>query len=307
LVGDSGRSHPRLTVNGKREPAKRGYIRIDANTHPPLITRAMAADVRRAIAASAAATGGGRRGKATPEWFSSRFRCTCGHTMRRNRYRLICSNRLCPARNGGNAVPLPDLRQEVLRGLFWLGRSLVVRLAPEQAAASVTVAEPPEVLALRSKISALQGTGMDEVAAVIAQLETQLTGLLARSGGHQESAKAAAKRLEQAIGTWKGLQQLSDDDLLALLRDADVTGVIAGQRLRLLQSRRWEVMAWLLDCDGSDVVLSQSEIVLPIAKGAAPGCEEESLPLLDWSEWFTPEGDVYVLQVGGAGQGLAQG
>lgn len=301
LVGDSGRSHPRLTVNGKREPAKRGYMRIDPDTHAPLITRAMAADVHRALAASASTTGGGRRGKAAAQWFSSRFRCSCGQTMRQHRTRLICSNGLCPVRYGGNAVHLNDLRAELLRGMFWLGRSLVVHLAPRHAAASEAAAEPPEVLEIRRKIAALQGVGMTEVAAVVEQLEGQLTALLARSGGHQESVRAAARRLEQAIGTWRGLQRLGDDDLLALLRDADVAGVVTGQRLRMVQSRRWE-MAWVLDCDGSDLVLSRRAITAPKAKGAIPEGKAEVLPFFDWGERFAADGEgVHVLSVGAEG------
>ena len=299
LVGDSGRSHPRLTVKGKREPGKKGWLRIDPDTHPPIISRAKAADIAQALAASAKTTGASRRGKSQPSWYSSRFRChTCDHTMRIHRERLICSNRLCPVRHANNAVTLPALRLELLRGLFWLGNGLVARLAPEAAASSGRVIECPEAIEARRKIAALQATGLSEVQPAIEQLQRELRGLVSRSDGFRESAAEATRRLSAVIGTWEGLTRLGDDDLLALMRDADISGVVLGKRLRLVLSRRWEPMAWMLDSNGTDLLLSTEELVLPSELGGDPGAKEEQLGFCDATRWLKPEGGMYLTGVG---------
>ena len=298
LVGDSGRSHPRLTVKGKREPAKKGWLRIDPDTHPPIISRAKAADVALALAASARTTGASRRGKSQPSWYSSRFKCgSCDHTMRIHRERLICSNRMCPVRYAANSIELPALRRELLRGLFWLGKGLIARLAPEVAASSGKIVECPEAIEIRRKIASMQATGLAEVQPAIDQLQRELRGLVGRSDGFRESAAEATKRLNAAIGQWAGLRQLPDDDLLALLRDAEVIGVIHEQRLRVVVSNRWEPMVWMLDSDGGDLLLSTAELKMPTEKGEDPGSREEELGVLDPAPWFAPEGDVYLTVV----------
>ncbi|MCX5966688.1 MAG: recombinase family protein [Cyanobacteria bacterium] len=307
LVGDTGRVHPRpiSKENGKRAAPKPGWLGIDPDTHPPLISRAKQAEVLRALEISKRTPGGQSRGVYKPSWASSRFRCSsCGHRMTPSTGAIHCPYETCGVRYKLGSAPLSEIRHDLLRGLFWIGRGIAHRLAAEVASSSQMVVESPEIQEIRAKIASLKSTGMAEVEPLVKKLETEITQALQSYKAVSVSEKVALQTLVDQLGSWEGLKALTDEELLKLCRDAEIEGVVERRRVRLIVSKRWQPLAWSLDADGSDLIISIGdeavmELVRPSEEGADPGCKEEDLGLFHFAKWMTtdPKEQVFVMGV----------
>jgi hypothetical protein len=67
-------------------------------------------------------------------------------------------------------------------------------------------------------------------------------------------------------------------------------------------SKRWQPLAWSLDGDGSDLIISiGDEAVMKLVRageeGEEPGCKEEDLGLFDAMKWIEA-GDEYIHLMG---------
>ena len=305
LVGDTGRAHPRpiSKVNGKRATAKPGWLAIDPDTHPPLISRAKQAEILRGLEISRRTPGGQSRGPYRPIWASSRFRCSCcGHRMTPSTGAIHCPYETCAVRHKRGSAPLSEVRDDLLRGLFWIGRGIAHRLAAEVATSSQMVVESPEILEIRAKIASLKSTGMAEVEPLVRRLETEITQALQSYKAVSVSEKEALETLVGQLGSWEGLKALTDEELLRICRDAEIEGVVERRRVRLIVSRRWQPLAWSLDGDGSDLILSIGdaavmELVRPSKEGRGPESRQEELGLFDAMRWIEA-GDEYIHLMG---------
>lgn len=298
LVGDTGRVHPRpiSKENGKRATAKPGWLGIDADTHPPLISRAKQAEVLRALEISKRTPGGQSRGLYKPSWASSRFRCSgCGHRMTPSTGAMHCPYELCEVRYKLSSAPLSEIRHDLLRGLFWIGQGVAHRLAAEVASSAEIVVESVEIQQIRAKIASLKSTGMKEVEPLVKNLEREIIKTLQSSKAVTSNEKEALQNLVLQLGSWEGLKALSDDELLKVCRDAEIEGVLERRRLRLIVSKRWQPLAWSLDGDGSDLILSIGdetvmELIRPSEEKEDPGCKQEKLGVFDVMRWIDAEG-----------------
>jgi hypothetical protein len=164
------------------------------------------------------------------------------------------------------------------------------------------VVESPEILEIRAKIASLKSTGMAEVEPLVRRLETEITQALQSYKAVSVSEKEALETLVGQLGSWEGLKALTDEELLRICRDAEIEGVVERRRVRLIVSRRWQPLAWSLDGDGSDLILSIGdaavmELVRPSKEGRGPESRQEELGLFDAMRWIEA-GDEYIHLMG---------
>lgn len=216
------RQSPDGTVEVVRLPPRPGeYQSIEWNRHTGLIDRHSFEEIKRALAIGASRGGGAHRAVVVRTWMSSRFRCQgCGSTLVRHHARLRCDKAGCSYRYGRGSVNLQLALASLRRAVEWMGCELAYQLAPLKAAAmSTTTAEPPALLQLRSELQQLQQLQIAGTESVIADKQRQIAAMTATLHGNSVTAAAM---LEQLLPDLRQPWQLSEEQLLVVLDDAEI-------------------------------------------------------------------------------------
>jgi len=251
LVGDTGRSKPRaFNEKGARVAVKPGeFLRVDPDTHDPLISRSTWAACQVAIDRSRKTPGAQRRAGLKPQWFSGRIICCeCGHKMNQNARIIRCTNEICGSRYSAGSITREEAKSMVLAALRGLGPFLASRMAPLLTVSVDEEKELPELKLLLEQIATLKSTGLVEVEAVIARLQGQVANLQRQATGFRDNEAEQLRKLLGMIGTPEAVAAISDADLLTVMSTADIQVVLHQQMPAWVLVHRWpdDHIAWYL-------------------------------------------------------------
>jgi len=304
LVGDTGRSLAKTyTEKGTRAAIAPGqYLRVDPDTHPPLISRTTWAAAKVALDRSRRTPGAQRRGGSKPQWFSSRFICCeCGNRMNQNGSHIRCTNAICGSRYSNGSITRDEAKAMVKPALEMIGIELAHRMAPLLTTSADASTDSPELKVLLDQIATLESTGLDDVAPVIARLQGQVDSIKRQTRGFRDNEAEQLKKLLQMIGTPEAVASISDDDLLSVMVTADIQVVVHEQMPAWVLANRWESnrIAWYLTKRGTMAVVSTAEASGRIEEAihalpSAPASERVELtpdggdPLVPQGSWEKP-------------------
>jgi hypothetical protein len=307
LVGDTGRSKPKaINEEGARVAVKPGdYLRVDPNTHDPLISRATWAACQVALERSRKTPGAQRRAGIKPQWFSGRFICCeCGNRMNQNGQIIRCTNEICDSRYSAGSITRREGKAMVLLALRTLGPFLARRMAPLLTASVDAGAESPELKLLLEQIATLQSTGLADVAPVIARLQGQAVNLQRQATGFRDNEAEQLRVLLGMIGTPEAVDAISDDNLLTVMQTADLQVVLHQQMPAWVLVNRWPTdhIGWYLTKHGTASIMFsfdagpemfESMGLPPEPEGAweeqeSDEPEDGDEPLVGYGEWIKP-------------------